>query len=265
MGREVFPEAKRENGVPRAWGWAGGGGAGWLSGIVWQRERAREMVDRLGFYGAKRGIGVARWRSRGYLPHLELTGAVQHVTFHLGDSLPGRVLHGLRAELERLPESERDGARRERIEAWMDSGYGSCVLRLPWAAELVEESLLRFDGERYRMMAWVVMPNHVHALLEPMGEWTVGRVVASWKKWTARAITGHADLAIGGAPKPLWHREYWDRYIRNEVHFDRMVGYIHENPVKAGLVRRAEEWRWSSAFVPDANQEIGVPRVGRGA
>jgi REP element-mobilizing transposase RayT len=123
-----------------------------------------------------------------------------------------------------------------------------------------------------------------------MGGWTVAKIVASWKKFTARGICdylktenanqeigvpgmvnpeigapgdtpGNANLLIGETPKPIWHREYWDRFIRNDSHFRQAVEYIHYNPVKAGLAARADEWPWSSALAmyQEADQEIGGP------
>jgi REP element-mobilizing transposase RayT len=209
---------------------------------------------------ANREIGVpgvpGGWHSRGYLPHFESAGATQHVTFHLADSLPQTVLLQLEAELKSLPAEKRDVERRRRVEAWIDAGHGSCVLRKPGIADMAQGSLLSFDSQRYRLLAWVVMPNHVHVLFTPMNGWTVAKIVAGWKKFTARKICD--DLRDRGetAGGPVWHREYWDRYIRNQRHFAQAVEYIHLNPVKAGLVGRAESWRWSSAY---ANQEIGVP------
>jgi putative transposase len=105
------------------------------------------------------------------------------------------------------------------------------------------------------------MPNHVHVLFQPLPGWSVAQIVASWKKFTARKISayrsagapGTADLQIGSSTDrstAFWHREYWDRYIRNERHFRQAVQYIHENPVKAGLASKAEDWPWSSAYSP---------------
>jgi len=157
------------------------------------------------------------------------------------------------------------------------------VLRIPDISRMVQESLLFFDGQRYRVFAWVVMPNHVHILFQPLHGWTVAKIIASWKKFTARGIcdyyksrntapapgyanlpignNGNTNLPIGNIPSPVWHREYWDRFIRNDRHFQQAVEYIHYNPVKAGLVERAEEWPWSSASVvyQNANREIGEP------
>ncbi len=118
--------------------------------------------------------GVPRvWHSRGYLPHFESSEATQHVTFHLADGLPQAVLVRWEAELKTLPAEKRDAERRKRVDAWMDAGHGSCVLRNPGIAGTVQESLLAFDSQRYRLLAWAVMPNHVHVLFQSMNGWTV--------------------------------------------------------------------------------------------
>jgi REP element-mobilizing transposase RayT len=230
---------------------------------------------------ANQEIGGPRgpWHSRGYLPHFDGREATQHVTFHLEDSLPRDVRERMEEEIKSLPVEQRDIERRKRLEAWIDSGQGSCVLREPAVATLIQGALLHFDGLRYRLLAWVVMPNHVHVLLQPIHDWTVAKIVASWKKFTARGICdfrragnpGTANLLIGHKLSPVWHQEYWDRFIRNEHHFRQALEYIRQNPVKAGLVARPEEWRWSSAFIAgevadskdaglkDANREIGGP------
>ena len=211
---------------------------------------------------ANREIGVPRgnpavWHSRGYLPHFESSEVTQHVTFHLADSLPRTVLLRLEVELKALPEEKRAAVLRKRLDAWIDAGHGCCILRAPAIAGMAQESLLAFDAQRYRLLAWVVMPNHVHALFQPIAEWTVARIVASWKKFTARRISDFLGDRGDGPGTPVWHREYWDRYIRDRQHFERAVEYIHLNPVKAGLVAKAEDWVWSSAFPGNANLPIG--------
>jgi len=213
---------------------------------------------------ANREIGVPRWHSRGYIPHFESSEVIQHVTFHLADSLPKSALLRLESELKNFPVEKRDAERRKRVDAWTDAGHGSCVLRKPELAQMAQDSLLTFDSQRYRLLAWVVMPNHVHVLFQPIQGWTVAKIVAAWKKFMARKICDaanrkidvpiHTDTKIAnqeiGVPRldPVWHREYWDRYVRNEGHFERVVDYIHMNPVKAHLVSAAEKWRWSSAY-----------------
>jgi len=202
------------------------------------------------------------WWDRGHHPHVESPRLIQHVTFHLADSLPRQVVEKMATELESVPPSLRDTEREKRVAAYLDSGRGSCVLQIPELAELVEHTLLHFQGERYRLFAWCVMPNHVHVLFQAKEGWTMSKVVATWKSYTGRRISpflhqsnpgsaGHqpgcssAGLVPGG-PR-VWHRSYFDRYIRDNGHFAAVVNYIHNNPVKAGLVKRAEEWRWSSA------------------
>jgi type I restriction enzyme R subunit/putative DNA methylase len=113
------------------------------------------------------------------------------------------------------------------------------------------------------------MPNHVHTLIQPINDWPLAKIVESWKKFTAmricafrkETISGNASLLSGDETKHVWHREYWDRFIRNEDHFRQTVEYIHFNPVKAKLVEKAEDWMWGSASVMGkyANREIGVP------
>ena len=126
---------------------------------------------------------------------------------------------------------------------YLDRGYGSCHLRDARIAELVEGALLHFDLERYRMLAWCVMPNHVHAVVETLPNHEVGAVVHSWKSFSSKAA--NRILRRSGT---FWQREYHDRFIREEGHFRNAVHYVERNPVTAGLVRKAEEWRWGSAW-----------------
>jgi len=215
-----------------------------------------------GVKDATHEIGAPRWHSRGYLPHFESSDVTQHVTFHLADSFPQTVLLRLEAELKTLPTEKRDVERRKRIDAWIDAGHGSCALRKPAIAGMVQGSLLAFDSQRYRLLAWVVMPNHVHVLFQPMNGWTVAKIVAAWKKFTARKICDdRRDSVEGPNPNaPVWHREYWDRYIRDQTHLAQVLEYIHLNPVKAGLAITPESWRWSSAYPGNANLPIGGHR-----
>lgn len=186
------------------------------------------------------------WHSRGYLPHFDSNDVIQHVTFHLADSLPKATVDRLVAELQQMDPDRREIEKRRRLEALMDSGHGACWLRRPDCAQIVQDSFLHFDGDRYRMFAWVVMPNHVHALFQTLEGWSMSTVVASWKTFTANAI-GRVVRQPGEPVPHVWHPEFWDRFIRNESHFAHAVEYIHTNPVKAGLVSRPEDWPWSSA------------------
>ncbi|WP_319549579.1 transposase [Desulfogranum marinum] len=186
------------------------------------------------------------WYSRGYVPHLDRIGLLQSITFRLADSLPREVLHRITVELNGIPVHRKDAEKRKKIEAYMDAGMGCCALRHPRMASVVQESLLQFDGQRYRLLAWCIMPNHVHLLIEPCA--ALGKIVQSWKSYTARwAMQHNAELELGVPGKSLWMREYWDRYIRDEQHFRDVIRYIHYNPVKAQLCVTPEQWLWSSA------------------
>jgi len=196
------------------------------------------------------------WHSRGYLPHFDSEQVVQHVTFHLADSLPADALARLETEVATSPPASRDTERRKRIDDWIDAGHGSCLLRAPEAVQLVQDALLFFDGERYKLCAWVVMPNHVHALFQTQPEWALARIVGSWKSFTGRRLSKLSEaLTERVASGPVWHRDYWDRFIRDEQHFQTVRHYIHDNPVKAGLVSRPEDWNWSSARLSSDTRE----------
>ena len=186
------------------------------------------------------------WNSRGYLPHFDSNDRIQHVTFHLVDSLPKETVERLVAEIQQVDPDRRDIEMRSGLEALVDAGHGVCWLRRADCARIVQDALLHFDGERYRMIAWVVMPNHVHALFQTLDGWSMNTVVGSWKTFTANAI-GRIVRQSGEPAPSIWHPEFWDRFIRNDHHFASALAYIHNNPVKAGLVAHPEDWPWSSA------------------
>jgi REP element-mobilizing transposase RayT len=191
------------------------------------------------------------WYSRGYLPHRDAPRLIQSVTYRLSDSLPQEKLKLLSDELARLPKDRIEIERRKRIEAWLDAGLGCCALAHAEVAQFVQKSFLHFHGERYHLHAWCVMPNHVHVLVEPLMDIAV--LVQGWKSFTARWILSQnlrLDLHIPKSNQ-LWMREYWDRYIRDAEHYQKVVDYIHQNPVSAGLCRAPEAWPWSSAAYGD--------------
>ncbi|MCK4565356.1 MAG: transposase [Verrucomicrobia bacterium] len=193
------------------------------------------------------GLFSGFWRSRGYLPHFETRDKMQSITFRLADSLPQSKLAEMKREMALLPEDQQSLERRKQIDQWLDAGMGCCALRHPTVAQVVQDTLLRFDGERYKLLAWCVMPNHVHVLIHPAAN--LGKVVQSWKSYTGRWALAHNDeLGLGVHGKSFWMREYWDRYIRDKKHYEAVVDYIHNNPVKTGLCKAAQHWRWSSKW-----------------
>jgi REP element-mobilizing transposase RayT len=183
---------------------------------------------------------VRGWYSRGYLPHFDEPDRIQFITYRLADSMPQSVLEAADEALRRGEITE--AGRRKRIEYYLDQGHGACWLKDPAIAGMVEENLRHFDAERYRLLAWCVMPNHVHAMAEMMVGFPLEDVVHSWKSYTAHEIN-----RILGRRGRVWQPEGFDRYIRDEKHFNRVIGYIEDNPVNAGRVRSAEDWPWCSA------------------
>lgn len=181
----------------------------------------------------------AGWSNRGYLPHYDKPGLAQAVTFRLADSLPQEK----RREWEHLLQIAEDGERLRQIEAYLDRGAGSCVLREPACAEVVQNALLHFDGERYQLIAWCVMPNHVHVLFQSFNGHPIGRVIHSWKTFTAREIN-----KLLGQSGQLWQDDYFDTFMRDDEHQAAVAVYIERNAVSANLVERANDWPWSSAM-----------------
>lgn len=188
-------------------------------------------------------------RQGAYLPHWTREGAIYAVTFRLADSLPAEVVAAWREERRALERRAREGggdlsaveiARldelgSERIEAFLDSAHGACWLRREDVAWIVGDALGHFEGERYRLHAWCIMPNHVHLVIEPLGSWTLAEVMHSLKSFTAK----EANAALGRTGE-FWQAESYDHLVRDEADYARAVEYARANPEKAGL----GEWRW---------------------
>jgi putative transposase len=185
--------------------------------------------------------GSAKAR-HGKLPHIDPGSIHQFLTFRLADSLPAEALNKLELEQRQAVPEALNSTRHEAIERLLDQGAGSCLLRLPEAArELLAVLRARHEVE-YDLTAWVIMPNHVHAMIRPVPGKTIRKIVQAWKSVSARRIN-----AVLNREGELWQGDYWDRYIRDDDHFRQTLQYIHLNPVMAGLVRKPEEWPWSSA------------------
>ncbi len=183
------------------------------------------------------------WYSRDYLPHFDRPGLIQGITFRLHDSMPAVVLERWAQEIQTLEPKQMDAERQKRIAAYLDAGHGACWLRDARIAEIVEDTFLHFDRERYHLLAWVIMPNHVHILAEMCEGWLLETVVKSWKTWTAKRAN-----ELLGRTGTFWSRDFYDRYIRDPEHFSNAKRYIEQNPVKARLCSVAEDWRWGSAW-----------------
>jgi REP element-mobilizing transposase RayT len=184
----------------------------------------------------------AGWHSRGYLPHFDGRAIPQFLTFHLADSIPKKVIQRWREELKSLKYEQERIVLQRRIEKYLNQGYGEAFLKLPQVARMVQDALLKFDGIKYRLFAWVVMPNHVHSMMTRFEEYELSDILHSLKSFTA-----HEANKMLHRSGQFWIEDYFDRYIRNQKHFEKTIQYIENNPVKAGLCVEPGDWPYSSA------------------
>jgi putative transposase len=192
------------------------------------------------------------WRKR-FLPHYDAEGKIQVITYRLVDSLPedffSKMING-------NAENKNTSSYRKKVEGYLAKGMGESFLALPSIAKVVIDAWLYFHDTRYELIAYVVMPNHVHLIVKTSKNWPLAKIVHSWKSFTAHEI----NKILTVPKKHIWQREYWDRFIRNEDHFRKALDYIHMNPVKAGLVDHPKDWQWSSYKAYFNHRDGDAPR-----
>ena len=188
-------------------------------------------------------------RQGAYLPHWTRENATYAVTFRLHDSMPREVLEQWSFERERLEKVARQQGRElteseqwelqrlhsEKIERYLNAGHGACYMKDRQVAEVVAHALKHFDGERYDLFAWCVMPNHVHCVLRTRESHSLPDILHSWKSYTAKTV--NRLLSREGR---FWQEEYYDHLIRDERDFYYCVQYVMDNPASAGL----DPWEW---------------------
>ncbi|MBN2591737.1 MAG: valine--tRNA ligase [Sedimentisphaerales bacterium] len=184
-----------------------------------------------------------------YLPHWTKSGGLYAVTFRLADSMPNEVLEQWKIdrkkillnaesqgrELTKHEQQELAKLYNDKVESYLNAGHGQCYLREPQIAELTSNALKHFDGERYDLIAWVIMPNHVHAVLKPYDGFELSSILHSWKSYTSTKAN-----ELLGRTGDFWQSEYYDHIIRDEKDFYNQLNYILSNPEKAEL----ENWLW---------------------
>jgi REP element-mobilizing transposase RayT len=234
-----------------------------------------------------RAKGYKGWHERGYLPHCDKPGLTQFITFRLWDSLPasrrGEWEHllfinersnaprsgapddaapgGARsiASPERKQRREQHSiasrAQRIKLEDYLDRGLGECFLRDPRIATMMENTIRFHHGRRFELLAWVVMPNHVHVLIRVGDTAPLSRIVQNWK-----SISAVAANKLLGRSGGFWQLDYWDTFLRDAEQTRKAIRYIENNPVKANLCRAPEEWPFSSArFRDPQTRELKLP------
>ncbi len=188
-------------------------------------------------------------RQGAYLPHWTQEHATYAVTFRLADSLPADLLRAWQEERRDIVKRAEQQGRSlsaheeerlaklysEKIEAYLDAGHGKCWLRDERIAAVVRDALFHFSGERYDLAVWCIMPNHVHAVVQPKGDHELSRIIQSWK-----SFSGSAANKLLGRTGAFWQAESFDHLIRDEADLGNQIAYVLRNPEKAHL----GGWPW---------------------
>ncbi|MDE5814105.1 MAG: transposase [Muribaculaceae bacterium] len=172
----------------------------------------------------------------GNLPHMHQDGKMQYVTFRLADSLPASK----QCELNKLV----DSFKREHPEPWnhdiqieywkiigpqaerlLHNGYGSCLLRFPEVRKVLIDTISHNDGIKYVVDAYVIMPNHIHMLICPIGKQKIEDILHSIK-----GFSGYAINKLTCSSGQFWMRESFDRLVRSEAAYGHYLRYIISNP-----------------------------------
>jgi len=185
--------------------------------------------------------------SRRRLPHWQQDGCTYFVTFRLHDSIPKGKLNEWNEErfrwlrshqldtsltLDQILQQLNPKQKKIYYETYwkgyhdsLDACHGSCVLQDPNNSEILADALLFFDGDRYALGDFVVMPNHVHLLVTPSPNESLKQILHSWKRHSARAINQRIHRE-----GQLWQHESYDHIVRNAEQLKRIQKYIANNP-----------------------------------
>jgi REP element-mobilizing transposase RayT len=202
-----------------------------------------------GFQPVRTTDRTLEMRQGAHLPHWTREGSIYAVTFRLADSLPKAVLEAWRSERTSIIQAAAAQSRplteeeldclaflfSEKVDRFLDNGSGACWLKNPSVAEIVACAMKHFDGQRYRLLASCVMPNHVHAVVMPAPGYELSSILHSWKSYTSN----EANKSLGRRG-PFWCVEYYDHLIRNEEQLIHAIDYTWSNPEKCGL----SDWKW---------------------
>jgi len=190
-----------------------------------------------------------------HLPHYQPEGATLFVTFRLAGSLPIEVIQRLEEEacqkeieIERIEDLHARhlatySAHKQLFSKWdreLDAGvHGPSWLAELSIAQVVSDALHFLDRSRYDLEAFCIMPNHVHLICKPMSNsseelYSISEIMHSLKGYTARK----ANRLLGRTGE-FWQHESYDHVVRDAAELERVINYVMQNPVRAGL-----ETRW---------------------
>ncbi len=203
-----------------------------------------------------RGINKYRYKRRD-LPHWDIPGQRQALTYRLWDSIPQSEVRRIEKIASNVKWDMKDYTLRRLTEECLHHGYGCGLLKYPEIAKIVLQSWLEFEGKAYDLYEWVIMPNHVHLLFRPYPGYSLPDIVKSWKS-NSSPIIRQSDVyrqATQNYPDDLkqsvWNIDFFDRSIRSNSHFANVKKYIHNNPVglqwNGKTIEKPEDWAFSSA------------------
>lgn len=207
------------------------------------------------------------------LPHIDVEGKPSFITACLDGSLPAAGLKRICAYREELNERRKPDDLTEAewemkkhklvfklVDSILDSESPVKHFEDDRLAAIVQNAFFHFADERYKMFAYVVMPSHHHWLFLPDPTWSEELAISQKGKKHKRtprevishsiqSFTGNHCNRVLGKTGPFWQVETFDHYARDEAELLRIIAYIEQNPVVAGLVKRAEDYQWSSARI----------------
>lgn len=194
------------------------------------------------------------------LPHIQPRGAAFLVNFRLAGSLPTEVVEKLRTEsielevkLATIKDQQekrqfRDKEQRKLFGKWDEalhkSKTGPFWLKDECIAQIVVKSIMYHNGEWFDVLAYCIMPNHVHLVLIPYessdtADYSLAKIMHNIKRNSAN----HANKILGRTGI-FWQHESYDHFARDEKELERIINYVLYNPVKAGLIDDWTKWKW---------------------
>lgn len=185
--------------------------------------------------------------TQGTLPHWQQARRTYFVTWRTADSIPLQLLNAWKMEREAwlvehcigpdevdsLPDDQRREYHQRFAQHWhdaLDKGHGECLLRQDRIRSVVENTLRHFDGSRYSLGDFVLMPNHVHLLVTPFDGHDIRKLCFSWKRFSSGQVN-----RLLGRKGDLWQTESFDHLIRHVASLRKLQCYIEDNPAKARL------------------------------
>jgi putative transposase len=203
---------------------------------------------------------------RRHLPHWDVPGAAYFVTACLDGSIPARGLLDIAEFTEQLRHRFQPAqlAKEEwearlwklafaRVDSWLDKDPANRALADPQLAKTVVDAMYHFAGVRYTLLAYVVMPSHLHWLFLPLSPWIqqfddANRTPREKIMYSLKRFTANACNRLLNRRGTFWQAESYDHWVRSHQEMERIIYYIEDNPVKAGLVQNPEDWPFSSAI-----------------